>query len=104
MLVKLLEPGLTWGPSPKPNNRPKNFNNTGQSSQGSSGPEPMDLSAISAKPIGKDKRNMRCHRCQKMGHLSYECKALKPVPRSDSRPSNGYAGGRGGQPKNDNVQ
>ena len=90
--------------SSKPNNRPKNFNNRGQSSQGSSGPEPMDLSAISTRSNGKDKSNMRCHRCQKMGHLSYECKALKPVPRSDSRPSNGNAGGRGGQPKNGNVQ
>jgi hypothetical protein len=90
--------------SSKPNNRPKNSNNRGQSSQGSSGPEPMDLSAISTRPNGKDKSNMRCHRCQKMGHLSYECKAPKPVPRSDSRPSNGNAGGRGGQPKNGNVQ
>lgn len=90
--------------SSKPNNRPRNYNNKGQSSQGSSGPEPMDLSAISTKPNGQNKSNMRCHRCQKMGHLSYECRAPKPVSRSNTRPSNGNAGGRGGQAKNDNVQ
>jgi len=90
--------------SSKPNNRPKHFNNRGQSSQGSSGPEPMDLSVISTKSTGTEKGNMRCHRCQKMGHLSYECKAPKPVPRFDSRPRNGNAGGRGGQSKNVNVQ
>lgn len=90
--------------SSKPKSNPSNHSQRGQSSHGSSGPEPMDISVISAKTTVRNKGNMRCHRCQKMGHLSYECRAPKPVPRSDSRPSNGYANGRGSQPKNGNVQ
>lgn len=90
--------------SSKSNDRQKNYAPRAHSSQGSSGPEPMDLSAVSVKTTGQNKGNMRCHRCQKMGHLSYECRALKPVPRTNTRPGKGYAAGRGEQPKNGTVQ
>ena len=90
--------------SSKSNDRPKNHAPRAQPSQGSSGPEPMDLSAVSVKTTGVNKGNMRCHRCHKMGHLSYECRAPKPVSRSYTRPNHSNTAGRGGQSKNATVQ
>ncbi|KAF1316914.1 reverse transcriptase, partial [Globisporangium splendens] len=49
-----------------------------------SGPEPMDPSLVQASTTPKrpvDKRKQRCHRCQKLGHFSYECRAAQPAPR-----------------------
>ncbi|KAJ0395034.1 hypothetical protein ATCC90586_005059 [Pythium insidiosum] len=49
------------------------------------GSEPMDLSAADASSTKHpNKRSMEYHRCQKNGHLAYECLAPKPTPRSRS--------------------
>ncbi len=57
------------------------------------GPGPMDLSyaeAASSQPP-RNKRILKCNRCQKLGHFAYECMAPKPVrhggrnDRSNSR-------------------
>ncbi|KAF1324409.1 hypothetical protein FI667_g9955, partial [Globisporangium splendens] len=48
------------------------------------GAEPMDLSLVETSTVRKktvDKRKQRCHRCQKLGHFSYECRAAQPAPR-----------------------
>jgi hypothetical protein len=47
------------------------------------GPEPMDLS--SAETLRERfPRGRQCHRCQKQGHLSYECLAPRPISRPNS--------------------
>uniref|UniRef100_K3XC68 Retrotransposon gag domain-containing protein n=1 Tax=Globisporangium ultimum (strain ATCC 200006 / CBS 805.95 / DAOM BR144) TaxID=431595 RepID=K3XC68_GLOUD len=49
-----------------------------------SGPEPMDLSLVQTSAAPKrtaDKCKQRCHRCQKLRHFSYECRAVQPAPR-----------------------
>ena len=54
-----------------------------------SGPEPMDLSLVQASAAPKrpvDKRKLRCHRCQKLGHFQYECRAAQPAPRVRETP------------------
>ncbi|KAF1321596.1 reverse transcriptase, partial [Globisporangium splendens] len=53
-----------------------------------SGSEPMDLSLVQASAAPKrpvDKRKQHCHRCQKLGHFQYECRAAQPAPRRDLR-------------------
>jgi len=49
------------------------------------GSEPMDLSAADASSTKHpNKRSVKCHRCQKNGHVAYECLAPKPTPRNRS--------------------
>ncbi|KAF1336587.1 Pol protein, partial [Globisporangium splendens] len=62
-----------------------------------SGSEPMDLSLVQASAAPKrpvDKRKLRCHRCQKLGHFSYECRVAQPAPRvrETSRTASSHAG------------
>ena len=55
----------------------------------SSGPEPMDLSyaEVAKKPFNqrrkvfdsKSKSTMKCYRCDKQGHLAYECRSSAPL-------------------------
>ncbi|KAF1313193.1 reverse transcriptase, partial [Globisporangium splendens] len=48
------------------------------------GAEPMDLSLVQTSTVRKktvDKRKQRCHRCHRLGHFSYECRATQPAPR-----------------------
>ena len=82
--------------------------------------EPMDISAVEVRPQ-QGRRQPTCHRCQKAGHLAYECLAPRPASRATSSsgrvgPSSGQRavrpqrnGGRfapraGGKPKNDKSQ
>ncbi|KAF1321807.1 hypothetical protein FI667_g11753, partial [Globisporangium splendens] len=47
------------------------------------GAEPMDLSLVQTSTVRKktvDKRKQRCHHCPKLGHFSYECRAVQPAP------------------------
>ncbi|KAJ0394909.1 hypothetical protein ATCC90586_006262 [Pythium insidiosum] len=47
--------------------------------------EPMNLSAADASSTKHpNKRSVKCHRCQKNGHVAYECLAPKPTPRNRS--------------------
>ena len=77
----------------------------------SSGPEPMDLSYAEAvrknnpQPrkqfSGQHKKAMTCHRCNRQGHLAYECRAPAPLGRnSKSRNDNRFAR----RPKNGQTQ
>ena len=64
------------------------------------GPEPMDLCYVeSERPRSTSyKRSQKCHRCQKLGHYSYECSAPRAVPRGterSERPLAKKANGRG---------
>ena len=64
------------------------------------GPEPMDLCFVeSERPRSTSyKRLQKCHRCQKLGHYSYECSAPRAVPRGtekSERPLAKKANGRG---------
>ena len=62
------------------------------------GAEPMDLSyanmtrkpnVVRKKYDSSSKRTMECHRCGKLGHLSYECRAPAPVSRNRDKKSQG---------------
>ena len=44
-------------------------------------PEPMDLSSADA---AERKKLLACHRCQKKGHMAYECLAAKPALRQNA--------------------
>lgn len=43
--------------------------------------EPMDLSSAD---LADRKRTVICHRCQKRGHVAYQCLAAKPTPRDNA--------------------
>jgi len=78
------------------------------------GPEDMDLStafestdlaatdASSSKQSGK--RTVKCHRCQKNGHLAYECLAPKPTPRKGAVKPRAAGKQQHEQAKNDKNQ
>lgn len=48
------------------------------------GPEPMDLSSARTFPRGRFSKAKQCHRCNKQGHMAYECLAPRPAPRPSS--------------------
>ena len=56
----------------------------------SSGPSPMELCSAqtemserrgSSRGIRRSKNDLTCYRCQRKGHVAYECRATAPVPR-----------------------
>ena len=82
--------------------------------------EPMDISTVEVRPQ-QGKRQTICHRCQKAGHLAYECLAPRPASRSTSssgrvgqsssqrgvrpqRKGGRFAPRAGGKPKNERSQ
>lgn len=95
---------------PKSNTNASNHRKPTSSFSGSgySGPEPMDLSAVSAsqkhpasggrnkKPV--DKSTYTCRRCWKKGHFPSECRAPAPVERPAHIPPPGTS--KGNTPKN----
>jgi hypothetical protein len=60
--------------------------------------EPMDLSAI--EPRRARSNSVVCHRCQKNGHMAYECMAPRPIPKKREGQSSGQGAGRQGPRKN----
>lgn len=50
----------------------------------SDGPEPMDLSSAATMSRDRFPRSKQCHRCNRQGHMAYECLAPRPSPRSTS--------------------
>jgi hypothetical protein len=47
------------------------------------GPEPMDLSSAATMSRDRFPRAKQCHRCNKPGHMAYECLAPRPLSRSN---------------------
>jgi hypothetical protein len=74
------------------------------------GAEPMDLSyanmtrkpnVVRKKYDPSSKRTMECHRCGKVGHLSYECRAPAPISRNRDKKSQGSSLPSSSQAKNE---